>query len=661
MLNFKHMRNNSDSPASSDDNIVDSRSKTPESNDLKDTSSGAKKTAPELGEVSAETTPSVEAEAPAEPEAKDVALDSTNLEDTATSQAVDDIAETDSDTLLAIEDASVKPPKRNVPGGFKAKLRRVLKNKWTWIAVAGVVVLIFAVPFTRYKVLGLVVKKPVTFNVVDSKTATPVSAATITINGRTVKTDGNGKVTVKIKVGSSKATIAKQYYRSTSADVFVGLKAAPATKINLAATGRPVAISVVNSISGKPLANAEIKVLNTTAKTDAKGRATLVVPADLPTAKATITASGYNQQEAKLTIADKTTATNAFRLTPSGQIYFLSNSNGTIDVVKANLDGTGRQIVLAGTGKEDASGTNLLATRDWKYLVLHARRDSAKPELYLIDTTTGKVTDFEQGDATFHLVGWSGHNFVYYVERNNVSYWQAGHIAVKSYNAENGQLNQLDQTQGQNDQVGAVYQTFDNFYITADGIVYTSRWFGNYNGNLSGKTNTVKSIQAAGTNKKESSIGYSDETTYIQGALNKPQEVYYQVFSKDNTKTYYEYENQSINKVSNLSDNDFTKSYPTYLVSPAGDQTFWTELRDGKNALFVGDKNAGAAKQIASLDGYTPYGWYSDSYVLVSKDSDELYIMPASGLAAGQEPLKVSSYYKPASNFNGYGYGYGGL
>jgi hypothetical protein len=82
-------------------------------------------------------------------------------------------------------------------------------------------------------------------------------------------------------------------------------------------------------------------------------------------------------------------------------------------------------------------------------------------------------------------------------------------------------------------------------------------------------------------------------------------------------------------------------------------------LRDGKNALFIGDTNAGNKKQIASLSEYSPYGWYSDSYVLVSKTSSQLYIMSPTN--PNEPPLKITDYYKPAQTFQGYGYGYGGL
>jgi hypothetical protein len=70
-----------------------------------------------------------------------------------------------------------------------------------------------------------------------------------------------------------------------------------------------------------------------------------------------------------------------------------------------------------------------------------------------------------------------------------------------------------------------------------------------------------------------------------------------------------------------------------------------------------GNSNAGSPQQIAALDNYVPYGWYSDSYILASRDNDQLYILPASGLSGTQQPLKIAAYYEPDTGSNNYEYG----
>jgi hypothetical protein len=77
--------------------------------------------------------------------------------------------------------------------------------------------------------------------------------------------------------------------------------------------------------------------------------------------------------------------------------------------------------------------------------------------------------------------------------------------------------------------------------------------------------------------------------------------------------------------------------------------------------LFIGGQNADNAKQIATLSEYLTYGWYTDDYLLVSKNSSELYAMPRDGTKNDTSALKISDYHKPAQNFFGYGGGYGGI
>ena len=100
--------------------------------------------------------------------------------------------------------------------------------------------------------------------------------------------------------------------------------------------------------------------------------------------------------------------------------------------------------------------------------------------------------------------------------------------------------------------------------------------------------------------------------------------------------------------------------YNTYLVSPSGNSTFWSESRDGKNSLFIGDSVGGNAKQIASASDYQTYGWYSEDYLLASKNGSELYILASDGVKKDSEALKITDYHKPVISYPGYG-GYGGI
>jgi hypothetical protein len=249
--------------------------------------------------------------------------------------------------------------------------------------------------------------------------------------------------------------------------------------------------------------------------------------------------------------------------------------------------------------------------------------------------------------------------------RDNAPASQPGRETLKSYNAERNELNLLDQNQAEGSNVSYAYQGFYNFYIINDLVTYNTQWY-SYDANgevydLGSKVATVRGVQPTGQNKKDYQSFPAAGLGYIQAALSEPQEVYYAASSyKDNKTTYYQFDGQSVASSSTITNEDFNKPYPTYLISPSSDQAFWSEIRDGKNALFIGDGSAAKKKQLA-LGDFAPYGWYSDSYLLVSKNSSELYIMPASGLKSSQQPTKVTDYYKPVQTYAGYGYGYGGL
>jgi len=586
-----------------------------------------------------------------------------------TDKAVADIVANEGDIVLAVADASAdkaeKVSKDDRPG-FKAKLKRMLKSKKTWAIVIALLVILFAIPQTRYAILGLAIKKQVTVVVTDSKTSTPVSAAQVELAGKTVKTDANGKAVVSARLGQSTLEITKQYYKSSNKPYFVGFKTTAKNTVNIVATGRQVPVSVINKITGKPVANAEVTVLNTSAKTDKKGKTVIVLPTTATTYDALIQAKGYNLGKVPVQVTDKIIKQNTFEITPVGHVYFLSNSNGKIDVVKTNLDGSGRQVVMAGTGKEEVSTTSLLASRDWKYVVLKARREGVRPVMYLIDTSNDKITEFDSSNSNFNLIGWYGHNFMYDLQSNTIAQSQVGHQQIKSYDADHLQLNQLDQTQAEGNPSNYGYTAFDNFYVVNNLLVYSVQWLtydATGNGySLANKNDAIRGVQPNGQNKKDYQTFPAAGVGYIQAAQYAPQSIYYGVYSTaDNKTTYYDFSNQSVSTAKDIDQSDFSKAYPTYLVSPANSQTFWTDIRDGKNTLFVGDTSAKNQKQVGTLNDYAPYGWYGDQYLLVSKGKSQLYVIPVNGTDANKQPLKVTDYYKPATTLNGYGYGYGGL
>lgn len=578
----------------------------------------------------------------------------------------EDITDTSNEPAVTEEPEDFAEPKG--PNIFKRFWGKYTANKKVTVPVtiAFILAVLLGVPVTRYLILGTVIKRDVRISVIDSKTNIAVSEAEISVQGKNVKTDGEGKATVKgIKVGKANITASKKYYKDSSVTFTVPLGQSKApTEVKLEATGRQVPIHVINKITGKNVAGASIKVSDTEAQTDQNGEATLVLPVDQHEVTATVAAKGFNNLPVKVIVDQLAVKANTFPVTPSGKVYFLSKLTGKIDVVKTDLDGSNRQTVLAGTGKEEDGGTVLLATRDWKYLALQSRREGDKARLYLIDTSSDKLTEIDSGDATFTPVGWHDHFFIYKVARNNIQAWQPINTALKTFNAATAQLVTIDETAGEgssnNDYAN---EAIDNVYVANNNVIYVKRWQASYYSlyKLANRRTGIYTVKPNGSNKQLLKDFDASANTYISAVASEPGEIYYSVNNSTTNTSYYTYLNGKISEDKEVKADDFTKFYPTYLLSPSGQNTFWHEPRDGKNTLFIGAPDGDNGKEIATLSEYIPYGWYSDDYLLVSKEGSELYILPKDGSGNKGVNLKISDYHKPNVTFQGYGGGYGGF
>jgi len=227
------------------------------------------------------------------------------------------------------------------------------------------------------------------------------------------------------------------------------------------------------------------------------------------------------------------------------------------------------------------------------------------------------------------------------------------------------QLSTLDQNEALGSASSAYAQEqFGDIYAVDDRLIYYKVWYkyGAYfydDTVLNNKVSGLYAVRNDGAGKKSLKTIGAGQVSYISTSIGKPGEVYMTIGQPGGGTMYVEYNNGSVKDVN--SDEAPDAPYSTYLLSPAGKETFWSEARDGKNSLFVGDDRGAEGKQIASLSEYQTYGWFSDNYLLVSKSGSELYIMPRSGPTPSLQPVKISDYHRPLQTYNGYGGGYGGI
>jgi hypothetical protein len=587
--------------------------------------------------------------------AKAEPVPSAEIDDIATDRAVESIekAAPKGDPIDASGKRDFTVPKRPVE---KAGKLDFLKKKKVWIPLVVLILVFFGLPLTRYMLLGLFIKEPYTVAVTDSKTAVAVSGVQVTIGGVSGETDNAGKVTLSAPVGSRALTASKANFTSKSSTVFVGFTGSRKTSLALVATGRQVPVKVVNAITGKPVANAKITVGEASSQTSSQGTATIVLKGVTGSKTASITTDGYNDQSVTIDVG---TDLQTFKISPVGKVYFLSNKSGHIDVMKSDLDGSNRETVLAGTGNEDTDSTSLLASRDWQYLVLKAKRDNGQAGLYLIDTSSDKATQFESGSNSISLIGWYGHTVLYDVVKTSTAAWQPGREAIKSYNAETAQLNQLDQNQAEGTSSSYGTEAFSDPHIVDNAIVYTVQWSASGGYDITAKNASVRGMQPNGSAKKDYQTFLQSSITTIQSVVDAPGDIYYAVTaSADNKPTYYEYQNAGVTANTNLDATAFSKGYPTYLFSPSGTQTAWEEAA-GASHLFVGDNSGKRQKQVGNMSGYTPYAWYGETYLIATRGTGALYIFSPTDKDSASNPLRLTDYFKPSQSYAGYGYGYG--
>ena len=530
------------------------------------------------------------------------------------------------------------------------------------------VISLLAIPTTRYTILGTAIKKPFTITVIDSETNKPVSEVAVMIDGKTIKTNKEGAANFSaLKVGKHVAEIMKPNYTSTKSDVFVSLlqqKSIPT--VELQATGRQVNVQVLSYITKKPVSNVFIRFDDFEARTDEQGIASLVAPAGKDAIEAQVSVDGYNEKTIIVKVSEEQEAIpeNIFTITPTGSIYFLSKLTGKIDVVSSNLDGTNRKVILEASGYETETGTVLVASRDWKHIAVRSiRTPDGKETVSYIDTSTNTIKVADEGDATFQIIGWYEDRLIYVVNRNVTE--ETEKYKLKSYNPVDGKIALLDITEFKSlgyscdsyGYCGDKYyeETITKVAIVDGGILYAKEQYGG-----PGPTSKIYKIKADGKDKTE--VASIEEGNYIQQFVAwDPNEIYYNYY--ENTSNSYKYFELAFNDSEPKEITDpiekiafDTGVYNAYLLSPNSEKSFWSESRDGKSVFFTGGKSGEDENELIRLSEYAAYGWYTNEYLLLTKNSSELFIMPVDG----GEPVKITDYHKPENGYRPYGYGYGG-
>lgn len=511
------------------------------------------------------------------------------------------------------------------------KIAQFIKSGWGKALILLVLVVggILAVPMTRYAALGFFIKKPAVITVVDDTTGKPVSDAIVHFARVDGKTDKQGMVTLNdMSVGDHPLSVEKNYYTTVETSYTVPIFGDAATTVRLKATGRLAVITVKNAISGKGVSGASVKIGDTSAVTDDSGVANIALAirdADQP---GTVTLDGYTSVDISVSTKDVSPTVDV-QLVPSGKVYFISNRNGTYDIMSSNLDGTGQEVVIKGTGREVPYELQLATSPDHAALAYVARRDSGVA-LYAVDTAAKTLTKIDGNSTSYNFVGWAGDTFYYttYTDLNPVT---AGRAKLMSYSQSTKKTSQLDSSQLATDNSNTLEQSFSQVQLTGGRLYYARCWQSTIYGVPS---ITQKASMVTVINGKVATLKSVDQTkpAYCSAVVKKPNTLYFDIVNTYNGSDtqYFRYTVGGSMENVQLSEADFM-SQVMYYTSPDGIKTFWTETVDSKPVSYVGDANGGNARKTGGGDEFRAYGWFNDSYVLFSKNNNELYIMSADG------------------------------
>ncbi len=558
------------------------------------------------------------------------------------------------DTLPVDEIDTIDTP---AEAPHEMKVRRASKphlffgsKKRTILTIVGLVVIalgiLFAVPTTRYAMLGTVLKKDVKVMVTDSVTNKPVTQAMVTLDGQTVKTSSTGEADVpSVPVGEYTVSVTKKYYKNSSITLAVPITSHPQTPtIALVATGRQVQVKVTNTLTTAALEKAVVTVGDTAASTDINGLATIVLPADKPTLDGTVTLNGYNTTRVNVKVTEQADQNN-FTLTPTGSVYYVSNQTGVADIMKANLDSTSPAVVIKGTGYE--KGTTLVASDDWRYLAFYATRvSSASAQLYVVDTQKGTINQIDAASGLqLSLLGWSGHHFVYVANNYSGNAWDAGRQKIMSYDADAGQLVTVDQTTVVNSQNGNyLAENFTYPALVNDKIVYGQSWTPNglYIFQTTGNKAAIVAANADGTNKQKLQEFPMHFRSQIDERSTGLQTANFRVTIDNGPLTYFSYGTSLVNV--GMTDDQFYGQNQQYYTSPDGMHTAWTEVRDGKGAILVGDANGKNGQVVALQANVSVLRWFDDKYILLTKQGSEMDIISAVTTSSSNPITKITNY-----------------
>lgn len=474
----------------------------------------------------------------------------------------------------------------------------------------------------------------------------------VTVDGKSYKTDAQGKLTVsdvpygKISVSAKKAGYQDVNYGVTlDFDPFLHRfggqeadEAARKVELSLKATGIPVAFKVIDAFSGKPVNVGEFIIGDIVAKPDDQGLVSVKIPGT-DDARVTVSANfGGKYVDQKFDIALDDTATPngetmpEIKVVPGGKHYFVSKRSGVLTVYSSNLDGSDVQPIVAGSGQETDS-IAFATSPDGKYGVLSSSRDGARnskqdmlQRIYVVDLTTKQITKVDEG-VEVHFADWSGSTLVY---------------TTTAYDATTNQYPTTLRSVDTSSKRVYNFETAD--YITVGTVAFDKVVYQKY---VNKGPDTIASpiLRASPVNAASiKTLGEkTDFSTYLQLDFDRI------AFKTGQDQSWHEY-NLNTDQTKSISQPSSGSNTIQYISTAEGDgsKRLLIDRIDGKYTLFVKDMSTGAVTPLYGADGLGgPISWIGDVIVYRVVNSQETADYAIS--LNGGKPVKITDVTATAS------------
>lgn len=582
---------------------------------------------PEAEVTSAPELPDAPAEQPSEESAKQPEVVEPTKEEPTDSdpdldKVVDEIAESDSDKLLKVEDkeramAAAPPPKKS----FGQKVKNFFKAWWgnpksrnaTLVFIVLVIIGLVAYPTTRYFLLNTAgVRAKASVMVLDNSTQQPLKNVTVTVGGQTAATDENGKVQLeKVKLGSTQLVIKKRAFATIDKKIVLGWGSNPLGEAKLEPAGVQYTFKLSDFLSGNPIEKAEAVSGESSAFSDKDGKLVLTLDKDQADAnEVTIKAKDYRDEKRDL---GDDMSEQQISMVPSHKHAFVSKRSGKLDVYKIDVDGTNEEVVLAGSGAEQDDMVIVPSSSDNNIAVVSTRDNQRNGDGYLlhvlnvINLDDNKVTTVARSER-IQIIGWSSGRLVYVQIAEGASGTNPKRHRLMSYNLEKEESQELASANYFNDVLMA-----NNTIYYAPAAAYQN-----------GSDVSLFKISPDGTNKQSV---YSKETWNIFRTDFEQLTIAVQ-------QDWFEY-SLLTQKAPNKITPPANPRSRIYINSPDGKRSIWIDSRDGKGALIVydtGEKKETVAKTESGLK--YPANWVSNDtlvYRIATDQETADYVINLSG------------------------------